>query len=158
MKKKVLLLALIVIIFDRAIKLLIAHLIPYQSFKEIIPNFFNITYVKNYGAAWSLLSGNRIILIMIAILALGLIAYILNQTKIKANEMYCYGLLVAGIVGNLIDRIFLGYVVDYLEVIIFNYRFPIFNLADIAIVISVVLISYFTIKEGEENEWIYSRY
>ena len=113
----------------------------------IIKNFFNITYVKNIGAAFSILSGSRILLIMIALIAIYIIYKLLVKNKnLNKINIINYSLLIGGIIGNLIDRIIRGYVVDYLDFTIFNYNFPIFNIADICIVISCILL-IFTIKE-----------
>jgi signal peptidase II len=149
MKKTFIITTLILIIIDRAIKILIAHLLSFGSSISIINNIFNITLAKNYGAAWSILSGNRIFLITVAFIALGLIYwFFLKNKKLNKLEIYTYSFLIAGIIGNLIDRIYYGYVIDYLEFIINEYHFPIFNLADMMIVISVMIISYLTLKEG----------
>jgi signal peptidase II len=149
MKKTFIITTLILIIIDRAIKILIAHLLSFGSSISIINNIFNITLAKNYGAAWSILSGNRIFLITVAFISLGLIYwFFLKNKKLNKLEIYTYSFLIAGIIGNLIDRIYYGYVIDYLEFIINEYHFPIFNLADMMIVISVMIISYLTLKEG----------
>jgi signal peptidase II len=149
MKKTFIITTLILIIIDRAIKILIAHLLSFGSSISIINNIFNITLAKNYGAAWSILSGNRIFLITVAFFSLGLIYwFFLKNKKLNKLEIYTYSFLIAGIIGNLIDRIYYGYVIDYLEFIINEYHFPIFNLADMMIVISVMIISYLTLKEG----------
>lgn len=113
----------------------------------IIKDFFNITYVKNIGAAFSILSGGRFLLIIIALIAIYIIYKLLIKNKnLNRINIINYSLLIGGIIGNLIDRIIRGYVVDYLDFTIFNYNFPIFNIADICIVISCVLL-IFTIKE-----------
>jgi signal peptidase II len=149
MKKTFIITTLILIIIDRAIKILIAHLLSFGSSISIINNIFNITLAKNYGAAWSILSGNRIFLITVAFISLGLIYwFFLKNKKLNKLEIYTYSFLIAGIIGNLIDRIYYGYVIDYLEFIINEYHFPIFNLADMMIVISIMIISYLTLKEG----------
>jgi len=159
MKKKLFLISLAVIFLDRIIKLLVISKIAYSEVNNIITNFFYLTNVHNYGAAWSILSGNRLFLIIISLISL-IVIYMMFINKVKLNnfKMLSFGLLIGGIIGNLLDRIFLGYVIDYLGFIIINYRFPIFNLADIEIVISVILIAYQILKEGETNEWNKSRY
>lgn len=153
LKKKLFLLSTILFLIDYAIKLLIAYLIPFQKEVIVVKDFFYITYVKNLGAAWSILNGYRFLLITIGILAL-IIFYklFLKNKEINNIQVVIYSLLIGGVLGNLFDRIYYGYVIDYLKFIIFRYHFPIFNFADIILVISVILISYQLLKEGELNE------
>ena len=130
------------------IKLIISNFVSYQSSINIVPNFFYITNVHNDGAAWSILSGNVILLALLGVIALVLIYYFFLKDKTLSKlETFLYSLLIGGIIGNLIDRIFLGYVVDYIGVVLINYYFPIFNFADIGIVISILMMIILGIKE-----------
>ena len=148
MYKKLTIYSIIFVIADQLIKLIISNLVTYQSRINIIPNFFYITNVHNDGAAWSILSGNVILLAILGVVALVLIYYFFLKGKTLSKlEIFLYSLLIGGIVGNLIDRIFLGYVVDYIGVILINYYFPIFNFADIGIVISILMMMIISIKE-----------
>lgn len=148
MYKKLTIYSIIFVIADQLIKLIISNLVTYQSSINIIPNFFYITNVHNDGAAWSILSGNVILLAILGVVALVLIYYFFLKGKTLSKlEIFLYSLLIGGIVGNLIDRIFLGYVVDYIGVILINYYFPIFNFADIGIVISILMMMIISIKE-----------
>lgn len=145
--KKIIPISLFIIILDQIVKMIISSKMLVNSSITIIKNFFNITYVKNIGAAFSILSGSRILLIMIALIAIYIIYKLLVKNKnLNKINIINYSLLIGGIIGNLIDRIIRGYVVDYLDFTIFNYNFPIFNIADICIVISCILL-IFTIKE-----------
>ena len=107
--KKISIITIICILIDQIIKIIItSNLELYQSI-EIINNFFNITYVRNDGAAWSILSGGRFLLILIGIIALILIyKYFVKDKKLNKLETVTYGLLLGGIIGNLIDRIVFG--------------------------------------------------
>lgn len=140
------------IIVDQLIKILIDFNVELSSNNVIIKNFFKVTNVRNYGAAWSILMGSRIILILVAFIA----SYLIYKFLIKGQELtkidkLLYGLLYGGILGNLIDRICRGYVIDYLDFNIFGYDFPVFNLADILIVISIFII-IIKIFRGDKNE------
>lgn len=148
MYKKLTIYSIILIVIDQVIKIVVnSNLKLYESI-TIIKNFFNITYVQNKGAAWSILSGNRFLLIGIAIIVLFLIfMFFIKDKKLSKLEIIFYCLLIGGIVGNFIDRAIYGYVVDYLDFNIFGYNFPIFNFADICIVVSVILILIKSIKE-----------
>lgn len=146
--KKVGIYTLISLCIDQILKFLIETLLSWGQEVTIFNNFFTITYVKNYGAAFSLLNGNRLLFIGIALFALGVIYFLfLKNRELKQSEVIVYALLISGIIGNLIDRTFRGYVVDYLAFTLFHYDCPIFNFADICIVISTIWIIYFIAKE-----------
>src|SRR5574344_1327879 len=139
--KKIIPISLILILIDQIIKIIITNKLELLNSIIIIKNFFNITHVNNYGAAWSIMSGNRILLISIAIITLILIYYFLiRNKKLTSLDIISYSMLISGIIGNLADRIIHGFVIDYLDFNIFGYGFPIFNFADMMIVISVLLI------------------
>lgn len=150
--KKTSLVSLIVIIIDQLIKALVKKNFILNQVNVIIKNFFCLTYVQNEGAAWSLFNGSRYFLIVVACLSIFLIyKFFIKDTKLNKFQTLTYGILLGGIIGNLLDRMVYGYVIDYLDFYIFNYNFPIFNLADICIVISVVLI-FIAVLRGEKNE------
>lgn len=139
MKKKIYLLAGLGIIVDQITKLLSNF---YLKDLVLIPNLFNLTYVENTGAAWGILDNNRIILICVSVITLLFInKYIKSEITFSKLSVISYGLLIGGIFGNLFDRIFRGYVIDFLNFNIFGYNFPVFNIADILIVVGVILMS-----------------
>lgn len=137
MKKKIFIYSLIIVVIDYIIKILALNNITNIC---IIPNFFYLTLTKNNGAAFSLLPDKTIFFIIIGILVVIYIFRYLIKEEISFLEKISYILLTGGIIGNLVDRVIYGYVVDYLRFIIFNYNFPIFNLADICITIGVILL------------------
>ena len=152
MNYKILPISICIVFFDQILKIVIRNFIPIGHSIQIIPSFFNLTYVENQGAAWSLFSGNRIFLIFVAVISLIFIYYFfIREKKLNKLELISYSTLIGGLLGNLIDRIILGAVIDYLDFTIFNYPFPIFNFADICIVISVFLILIINWKE-EKND------
>lgn len=152
MLKKIVGISTIIIILDQLIKYLISNKIELNESIEIINHFFSITYVQNIGAAWNILSGNRWLLIMIGMISLiAIYLYFIKDKKLKKIEVITYSILIGGIIGNLIDRIVYGYVIDYLSFNIFGYHFPVFNLADICIVVSVFLMIMIEIKGSEEK-------
>jgi len=146
--KKIIKLSSIFLVIDIAVKLIVKNtLVLHQSIK-IINNFFYLTYVKNTGAAWSILSGKQLFLIIFSIIIVILLIIYLNKKKDYSKfEIIGYSLLLAGAVGNLIDRVVYGYVIDYLNFYIFNYNFPIFNIADSCIVIGIMLLFIGTWRE-----------
>lgn len=148
--KKFISISLLAVIIDQLVKIVVSNNMLINTPIKIINNFFYLTYVTNTGAAWSILNGSRLLLIFLAIMALvAIYIFFIRNQKLKTIEYITYGLLVGGIIGNLIDRVIYGYVIDYLDFYIFNYDFPIFNIADICIVVSVGLFILQTLKGGK---------
>ena len=116
--------------------------------KSLINNdliFFSIDYVKNYGAAFNILSGSRIFLSVISsIIAIVLIYTILNKKNITNLDLLSYSFILGGTIGNGIDRITKGYVIDFINLNFID--FPVFNIADISINVGLILIIYGLIK------------
>lgn len=154
MKKeyKIILIALIGIVVDRVTKLIINANVNEGSVLKIIGNFFRITYLKNTGAAWSILEDKVLFLIVISILFLVLIVGAIKKDNRKTvTNILGYSFIISGVIGNLIDRIIYRYVIDFLSFKIFSYYFPVFNIADILIVVGVVLFIIDIILEGKQS-------
>ena len=146
--KKLSFLTCIFVLCDQLIKLLISHFLVEYEYVDIIKNVLTITHVHNTGAAFSILSDNVVLLVGISLIALVLIYfYVLKKIEYTIKNIFIYSLLIGGIIGNLIDRVVHGYVIDYISVNIFGYHFPVFNLADIFTVISVLLLFVTTFQE-----------
>lgn len=143
MNKRKMILAIVVFIIDQVLKSLVElNNINYS----VIDNFFRITYYQNTGAAWSILEGQSFILIFISIIMLILVFNMMYSYEDNRFNDTAFGLLLGGIVGNLCDRVFYGMVRDFIDLRIFGYEFPVFNIADMAIVIGVIMILISTIK------------
>ena len=150
--KKLYVVALLSLIFDQIIKNIILLFMNFGQSITVINGFFNITLIGNTGAAFSILSSNTLFLIIISIVVLNLIYFLfIKGKKLSGYEQISYGVLVGGIIGNLIDRVVHGQVIDYLDFNIFGYNFPVFNLADIAIVISMIFIAILVIKGDKDG-------
>lgn len=151
MKKKIIIASSIFILLDQIIKLLVKSNLSYQLEYFIIPKFLYLTYTKNTGGAFSILENNPIILALIGIIFLVfLIKYLSKKKNISTLEYISYSILIGGIIGNFIDRIIYGYVIDYIGIIPFGYYYPIFNLADIGIVLGVIIMIYIEFR-GEKH-------
>lgn len=150
MRKKSLLIALIILLFDQLIKYIINSSFYYGILKCIIPKFFYLTKVYNYGAAWSTFANSRWLLIAFAIICFLFLLFYEKSYKETKRNYYAFGLVLGGLLGNLVDRLINGYVIDYLKVNIFSYEFPIFNLADICIVLGFCLL-IIAIAKGEDK-------
>ncbi len=139
--------SIILVLLDQGIKYFIDKNV---LFLEVIPNIFNIHKVYNYGVAFSFLENRRYLVLLISII---LIFFLFNLRKdLPKTRKYdiLFGVIYGGIFGNLIDRVIHGYVIDYLEVFIFKYGFPIFNLADICITLGILLVVLNMM--GEQND------
>lgn len=149
--KKILLLSLFFIVIDQIIKLLIDKFINLGETVYLIKDFFNLMYVRNTGAAFSIFTNNTLILGVISLIFTLIVLYLIkfdnDKLRINKTTTIIYSLLLGGIVGNMIDRLFRGFIIDYLSFNIFGYYFPIFNLADSFIVIGCLLYFIITIKE-----------
>ncbi len=153
MIKKISVLTVILVIVDQVVKFLVS---TYLNYIDVIPKFLYLSLEKNYGVAFSMLWNNRLLILIISLLLILFLIYLLNKdylSKGKNNKLLnvTYGLLFGGILGNLIDRIVRGYVIDYIGVYIFNYKFPVFNLADSFIMVGVILMIISTFKEEKKQ-------
>ncbi|MBE6865811.1 MAG: signal peptidase II [Ruminococcaceae bacterium] len=128
----------VLIIIDRISKIMAAKYLVGKGTVVIIPNLLGLQYLENTGMAFSMLSGKTIFLAVVTSLALAVMAYFLFVKRIgQPFERFCFILIFAGGVGNLIDRIFQGYVIDYFEFLFMD--FAIFNVADVYVCIGVGL-------------------
>lgn len=133
--------SIILLCIDQISKILVVNLLTKTDSITIIKNFFYLTYINNDGAAFSILVGKRIFLILIAVLAIVMLIRYIKKNNIQNKlELVSISLIIGGSLGNLMDRVVRGYVIDFLDFKIFNYNFPIFNLADTFIVIGVFLL------------------
>jgi signal peptidase II len=133
-----------VVILDQLTKLLIVSTVGDRTIR-VIDGFFNIIEAHNYGAGWSMFEGNYIFLFSITIVSLIFFGYLYKDVKMnKQKWAYTTGLslMIGGTLGNFIDRIRLGYVVDFLQFIFGSYTFPTFNMADTALTIGVILFAF----------------
>jgi signal peptidase II len=150
MKIRDILIVIVGLVLDVLTKLTIVNNYNLYESKEIINNFFSITYIQNNGAAWSILEGKILFFYVITIVALGFIFYLYKSCD-SSFQKFSIALVIAGTIGNFIDRIRLGYVVDFLDFIIFGYDFPVFNVADMCLVVGCALLIVSFIKEEKQN-------
>ena len=137
------LLSAIIVFTDQLAKLFISA--NYNSFinKDFI--LFHLDYVKNFGAAFNLFSGSRIFLSLLSIIvSILLIHFILNKKNISKIELLSFSFILGGTIGNGIDRVLKGYVVDFINLNFIN--FAVFNIADISINVGLLFIIYSFIK------------
>lgn len=116
---------------------------------SIIKNFFDITYVRNFGAGFSIMQNQTLLLCIFTVLVITLLVYMLINTK--KNEILLkasYLLIIGGALGNFIDRISKTYVVDFLDFTFFGWGFPVFNVADCFVTVGTFLLIIASILES----------
>ena len=141
-------LIVILLIADQITKAVIARNIVLNSSKEVIPGFFHLVHIRNKGAIFGFFSqsGNRyvfLVLTLASLTALGLVVYYFfkaphNERLLRVS----LSLIMAGALGNFIDRIFKGYVIDFLDVSVKGWHWPSFNVADSCISTGAVLLIF----------------
>ena len=147
----IILLIALLVAADQISKYLVAANLAGRNI-EIIHNFFYITYAENTGMAWSLLSGQQALFSLAAAAAIGvMIWYMIYKDPGKWTRV-ALAFMIAGAAGNLIDRLLLGHVRDFLHFYIFSYDFPIFNIADSALNIGVILLIIGSFLEEKAHE------
>ena len=138
-------LSIFIVLIDQSTK----YLMFYNKKLFINKDFllFKLDFVKNYGAAFNILSGSRIFLSLISILFSILLIYlILRKNTLNSLDLYSYSFILGGTIGNGIDRICKGFVVDFINLNIIN--FPVFNIADISINIGFIFLLYNIFKNN----------
>lgn len=141
-----LIIAALLVIVDQLIKIIIDVWLVPQGEVVVVDGLFSLAYVENTGAAWGALEGRRWFLAIVAALAIIVIVYMLSKGKIKGA---CYNIatvmLLAGGLGNLIDRVFRGYVIDYIRTLFID--FPVYNFADILITVGACFLVIKLVQE-----------
>ena len=138
-------LSILIVLIDQITKYLMFY--NYQIFINKDFLLFKLDFVKNYGAAFNILSGNRIFLSIISIIFTIILFYlILRKNTSYTLDLYSYSLILGGTIGNGIDRIVKGFVIDFINLNIIN--FPVFNIADISINIGFIFLLYNIFKNN----------
>lgn len=149
--KKLFSISTIVVLLDLLSKQSVVHFLLENQRICLIKNFFYLTYVKNTGVAFSMLEGKLFLIILMTIIIILFLLQYLKKIKATSNDIISYALIIGGALGNLLDRLLYGYVIDFLEFHIFRYHFPIFNLADTSIVIGTFLLLLMGLKESRDK-------
>ena len=135
--------SIILLIIDQVSKAMIVSQFYLYESMSVAP-FFNLTFVVNYGFAFGFLNSPSLNQIIVSIVILSIIIYFL-YLLIKTQDHFfkvCLVLILSGAVGNFLDRIFRGYVVDFIDIYVFNYHWPAFNIADSCISIGFVILIF----------------
>lgn len=148
--------ALLAVLADQWTKWLIVKNMELGERITVIENFLYITSHRNRGAAWGILQGQMWFFYVITVIVIIAIIYYLKKSKMESPLFkFSLALMLGGAIGNFIDRVFRQEVVDFVHTYPFGYNFPIFNIADSALVIGVaILIIYMLLEEKKEKEKI----
>ncbi|MGP4078133.1 signal peptidase II [Halobacillus sp. K22] len=147
------LIAMAIIILDQWTKWLVVSNMQIGESIPIIENFFYLTSHRNQGAAWGILQGQMWFFYIITIIVIGVVIYYMQQfAKESRLAGVALSLILGGAIGNFIDRVFRKEVVDFADTLIFSYDFPIFNVADSALVIGVILVMLATLLDERKKK------
>jgi len=138
--------AIFVFFLDQLSKYLILQNLKLRESIPVVDNIFHLTLVYNKGAAFGIFQNGINIFIIAALIAIGVIIFDITGSKRKDKDLFynlALGLVLGGILGNLFDRIYLGYVIDFLDFRIW----PVFNVADSAITIGALLLGYLILRK-----------
>ena len=145
-----LILSILFVIVDQVVKIWIVNNFSLHDGMELIKGLVSILYVRNTGAAWGMFEGKMFFFYLITAVAVGTLLYLMFKEKGKSKLLLtAYSLILAGAVGNFIDRIRLGYVVDMFKFEFID--FPIFNVADICLTIGVIFLFYYVIFKEQSK-------
>lgn len=144
---------IVILLLDQITKFIVASSMRVGDSFNVIPSFLNITSHRNNGAAWGILSGKMSFFYIITIIILVvLIIFYIKEAKQHLLMQVAISLLFAGALGNFIDRVLHGEVVDFVDTNIFGYNFPIFNVADSSLTIGVLLIVIALLTDMKKEE------
>lgn len=150
--KTISILLVIIVLLDQASKFIVDRTMPLNHSIPVIENLFNLTYIRNTGAAFGILAGSDApfrlpFLIVFSLLAIGFIVMMLRRLQEKEKVLIiAFTFILGGAIGNLIDRILYGEVIDFLDFYWSRYHWPAFNLADSFISVGVMTTFYRLIK------------
>ncbi|WP_186577535.1 signal peptidase II [Aquibacillus kalidii] len=144
--------ALIVIIIDQFTKWIVVKNMELRESIPVIENFFYITSHRNTGAAWGILAGKMIFFYIITTIVIIAVVYYMQKFAKESKLMgWSLAFILGGAIGNFIDRLFRKEVVDFLDIYIGNYDYPIFNVADSALVAGVILVLIATFLDEKKK-------
>ena len=136
---------------DQLSKVLIHKYLGFNEGFTIIDNFLKLYYVKNTGISFGMLSNMKYIIVPLSIIIIGFMIYEFIKEDSKLNVLAC-SLIISGALGNLIDRLFRGYVIDFISFTFFKHDVSIFNVADSFITIGVILYIIGIFMEGRNED------
>ena len=150
---KILLIIISIFLLDRFTKVLVINNLTLGESLSVIDGFFNITYVNNHGAAFGILDGKVIFIVVVSILIFAYLIYEIRKDSHSKLITTSISFVIGGLLGNLFDRVVYGHVIDFFDFNFFGYDFAIFNVGDAFIVIGTILLAIgFLLEERNANK------
>jgi signal peptidase II len=146
-----------ILVLDQLTKMIVDRTMSLHQSIPIIDGFFSLTYVRNTGAAFGIFAGSHEafrlpFLILVSVLALGFVAVMLKRLRDEEKGLItALSLIIGGAIGNLVDRVLYGEVIDFLDFYWSNYHWPAFNVADSCITIGVLITLFYLIRAKGED-------
>ncbi|MGA2955915.1 MAG: signal peptidase II [Thermodesulfobacteriota bacterium] len=143
-----------VLAFDQITKVWVERTMSLYQSIEIVPNFVHITYLRNTGAAFGFLAGGRsplrmVFFVLVSAVAIGCISYLLKTLRLQQKTLIVsLSLILGGAIGNLVDRLRMGEVIDFIDLHWYHIHWPAFNVADSAISVGVILLFIQMMRKG----------
>ena len=153
---KILLIIISIFLLDRFTKVLVINNLTLGESLSVIDGFFNITYVNNHGAAFGIMDGKVIFIVIVSILIFAYLIYEIRKESHSKLITISISFVIGGLLGNLFDRVVYGHVIDFFDFNLFGYDFAIFNVGDAFIVIGTILLAIgFLLEErnANNNKW-----
>ncbi|WP_288488230.1 signal peptidase II [uncultured Limosilactobacillus sp.] len=144
-----LLLVLALICLDQWLKIWVSTNIALSHSQHFIPGVMDLTNLHNYGAAWSMFQGQQLFFSIVTVVVIAGIGYCFWRFRHCHPILLCLSLILAGAIGNFIDRLLQGYVVDMFEFLPVN--FPVFNIADMCLTLGVIMLIIIVLREDDEK-------
>jgi len=146
-KKREVIIVFLVLALDQLTKFLVTKSLALQESVPLLKGVFSITLVHNRGAAFGILKNQFSFFVIVSVITVIMIYWAIREERNSRIYTFSLSLILAGALGNLIDRVFLGYVVDFLDFHIW----PVFNIADSAITIGTLILAWLLIKPHKKN-------
>ena len=143
-RKYWILISALAVILDQISKYIVDALIPIHDSIVVIPDFFSLTHVRNTGAAFGIFAGQRWVFMIFTVAIILVAVYFLQKGKIKnPGGIVSLALVIGGGIGNMIDRLFLGEVIDFFAFNFWGYQFAVFNVADIFVCCGTFMLAFY---------------
>ena len=150
---KILLIIISIFLLDRFTKVLVINNLTLGESLSVIDGFFNITYVNNHGAAFGIMDGKVIFIVIVSVLIFAYLIYEIRKDSHSKLITTSISFVIGGLLGNLFDRVVYGHVIDFFDFNFFGYDFAIFNVGDAFIVIGTILLAIgFLLEERNANK------
>ncbi|MBM6753981.1 signal peptidase II [Lactobacillus alvi] len=143
-----LILVMVLVGIDQLVKWLVNSQLALGQLHTLIPGLLGLTNLRNSGAAWSILAGQQFLFFILTIVAIAVILYLMRRYRQNQGMMIALSLILAGAIGNFIDRLIHGYVVDMFETLFIN--FPVFNVADTCLTLGVIYLVILILLEKDD--------